>query len=51
MHHGVRDRSYGAELIQQLENEKSPYRLSDSILRKALGFLETEQFIEGYEKT
>jgi DNA-binding PadR family transcriptional regulator len=35
--------SYGTELIQKLESDYPPYRLSDTVLYAALNFLETEQ--------
>lgn len=42
--------SYGTELIQLIEKEYSPYRLSDTVLYNALKFLEEEGMIGGYWK-
>jgi DNA-binding PadR family transcriptional regulator len=40
--------SYGTALIQQIENDSSLYRLSDTVLYSALKFLEDEKVIDGY---
>jgi DNA-binding PadR family transcriptional regulator len=40
--------SYGTELIEQLEQEHSNYRLSDTVLYSALKFLEKQGTITGY---
>ncbi|OIP70982.1 MAG: PadR family transcriptional regulator [Oscillatoriales cyanobacterium CG2_30_40_61] len=40
--------SYGTELIEQLEQEYSHYRLSDTVLYSALKFLEKQATITGY---
>ena len=40
--------SYGTELIEQLEQEHSNYRLSDTVLYSALKFLEKQETITGY---
>ncbi|MBD2309391.1 helix-turn-helix transcriptional regulator [Chroococcidiopsis sp. FACHB-1243] len=40
--------SYGTELIQKLESDYPPYRLSDSVLYAALNFLETEQALASH---
>lgn len=40
----------GTELIQRLEREYPPYRLSDTVIYKALKFLESEKAITGYWK-
>lgn len=42
--------SYGTELIQRLEIEYPPYRLSDTVLYSAIKFLEDEKAITGYWK-
>lgn len=42
--------SYGTELIQELEQEYITYRLSDTILYRALQCLETEGFIHRYRQ-
>ncbi|MBD2579075.1 PadR family transcriptional regulator [Oscillatoria sp. FACHB-1406] len=42
--------SYGTELIEQLEQDYSTYRLSDTVLYGALKFLEEEGTIAGYWK-
>jgi hypothetical protein len=42
--------SYGTELIEQLEQDYSTYRLSDTVLYGALKFLEEEGTITGYWK-
>ncbi|MDY6784112.1 MAG: PadR family transcriptional regulator [Cyanobacteriota bacterium] len=42
--------SYGTELIEQLEQDYSTYRLSDTVLYGALKFLEQEGTIAGYWK-
>lgn len=39
------EKSYGTRLIQKLESDYPPYRLSDSVLYAALNFLETERAI------
>lgn len=39
--------SYGTELIQLIEKEDSPCRLSDTVLYNALKFLEDEEMISG----
>lgn len=39
--------SYGTELIQLIEKEDSPCRLSDTVLYNALKFLEQEGVISG----
>jgi len=38
--------SYGTRLIQKLESDYPPYRLSDTVLYAALNFLETERALE-----
>jgi DNA-binding PadR family transcriptional regulator len=42
--------SYGTELVERVESEYPPYRLSDTVLYKALKFLEQEAVIAGYWK-
>jgi DNA-binding PadR family transcriptional regulator len=42
--------SYGTELIQQLTQVYTDYRLSDTVLYSALKFLEDQQAIDGYWK-
>jgi len=42
--------SYGTELVDRVEKEYPPYHLSDTVLYKALKFLERESVIEGYWK-
>lgn len=42
--------SYGTELIQRLETEYPPYRLSDTVLYSAIKFLEDQKAITGYWK-
>ncbi|UBF26343.1 PadR family transcriptional regulator [Kovacikia minuta CCNUW1] len=42
--------SYGTELVERVEREYPPYRLSDTVLYKALKFLEQEAVIAGYWK-
>jgi len=37
------EESYGTRLIQKLESDYPPYRLSDTVLYAALNFLETER--------
>jgi DNA-binding PadR family transcriptional regulator len=39
------EESYGTRLIQKLESDYPPYRLSDTVLYAALNFLETERAI------
>jgi len=39
--------SYGTGLIQKLESDYPPYRLSDTVLYAALNFLETEKALVG----
>lgn len=46
----LKGESYGTELIQKLETEYPPYRLSDTVLYSALKFLEDEKAIVGYWK-
>lgn len=46
----LRGESYGTELIQLLESEYPPYRLSDTVLYSAIKFLEDENAIAGYWK-
>ncbi len=46
----LRGDSCGTELIQRLEREYPPYRLSDTVLYSALKFLEDQQAILGYWK-
>ena len=46
----LKGESYGTELMQRLETEYPPYRLSDTILDSALGFLEAENAVFGYSK-
>ncbi len=43
----LKGESYGTELIQKLETEYPPYRLSDTVLYSALKFLEDEKAIIG----
>lgn len=40
--------SYGTELVERVEREYPPYHLSDTVLYKALKFLEQERMIAGY---
>lgn len=42
--------SYGTELLQRLESDYPPYRLSDTVLYCALKFLESEKALVGYWK-
>lgn len=42
--------SYGAELINRLENDYPTYRLSETVLYSALSFLELRQVISSYCK-
>lgn len=42
--------SYGTELIQQLADTYTDYRLSDTVLYSALKFLEDQNAIDGYWK-
>lgn len=44
----LRGDSYGTEIIEQLEQEYSCYRLSDTVLYSALKFLEKQGTIAGY---
>lgn len=46
----LRQDSYGTELIQQLSEQFTHYRLSDTVLYGALKFLEDENAIDGYWK-
>jgi DNA-binding PadR family transcriptional regulator len=40
--------SYGSELLQRLEQQSKIYRLSDTVLARAICFLEEESIIASY---
>ncbi|WP_421656168.1 PadR family transcriptional regulator [Leptothermofonsia sp. ETS-13] len=46
----LQEDSYGTELVQLVERNYPPYRLSDTILYGALKFLLKEGLIRGYSK-
>lgn len=44
----IKQDSYGTELIQRLEQQSSLYRLSDTVLYRAVRFLEEQDIITSY---
>ena len=44
----MRSESYGTELLQQLRQNYSDYRLSDTILQSSLRFLEKQAIVTSY---
>jgi DNA-binding PadR family transcriptional regulator len=44
----IQEDSYGSELIQRLEQQSNVYRLSDTVLYRAVRFLEEEAMIVSY---